>query len=180
MIRNIRINEQREDKYPAEDIPKKVFQWLENNKRHVDEERQDVIEGQVVVVLAGKYTSWRGVFVKRLPKNLVLVSGSSALNKMSFVVMNQRYIHPVSTFVQLEKSFVDSIKVDTEEIEKIRDWTLENAVDLDVLQHIDVEGKQDVIDSAIENECKKTKGLKTYFSTPFTLPKDIDPVSAFY
>lgn len=180
MIRNIRINAQREDKYPGDDIPKKVLKWLENNKRHVDSERTDLIEGQVVVVLAGRHTSYRGVFVKRLPKNLILVCGPSKLNQMSFVVMNQRFVHPVSVFIPLTAEFTESIKVQADKIEQIRDWTLENAVDLDILNLIEVDGKQEVIERAIEEECAKTKGLKTYFSTPFSLPKGIDPLSAFY
>ncbi|KAI5192883.1 large subunit ribosomal protein L6e [Nematocida minor] len=180
MIRNIIINEQKGDKYPADDVPAKVLKWLENNKRYTEEERTDIIEGQVVVVLKGQFASIRGVVVKRLPKNLLLVSGPSRINGVSFTVVNQRFVHPVSVFVPLEKKFIDSIEFNREEIESIRDWTTENAYDLEIMELLSLDGVQDVIDSAIEKECSKIKGLKTYFSTPFTLPKDIDPMSAFY
>lgn len=180
MIRNIIINTQKGEKYPADDVPVKVLSWLDKNKRHTEEERSDIIEGQVVVILKGQYTSLRGVIVKRLPKNLLLVAGPSGINGMALTVLNQRFVHPVSVFVPLEKSFINSIEVKTEDITSIKDWTTENAVDLEIMDLLSLDGVQEVIDSAIEKECSKTKGLKTYFSTPFTLPKDIDPMSAFY
>ncbi|EIJ89519.1 large subunit ribosomal protein L6e [Nematocida parisii] len=180
MIRNIIINKQDNGKYEADDIPSKVLRWIDENKRHTDAERSDIIEGQVVVVLKGQYTSLRGVIVKKLPKNLVLISGPSKINGMTFAVVNQRFVHPVSVFVPLKRDFIDSIEVNEEGISAIRDWTTENAVDLEILDLINVDGKQSIIDMAIEKECAGIKGLKTYFATPFTLPKSIDPMSAFY
>ncbi|OAG29545.1 large subunit ribosomal protein L6e [Nematocida displodere] len=180
MIRNIRLNiDQESTKYPGDDIPSKVLTWLENNKREVEAERADLIEGQIIVILQGKHTSMRGVFIKRLPKNLILVSGLSSTG-VSFTVMNQRYVLPVSVFVPLERSFIDSIEVQENEVAKIRDWTTENAADLEILDLITLEGKQETIDTAINNECAKTKGLKTYFVTPFTLPVGVDAMGAFY
>ncbi|KAH9387280.1 large subunit ribosomal protein L6e [Nematocida major] len=180
MIRNIIINKQEGSKYAADDIPEKVLRWLENNKRYTEEERPDIIEGQVVVVLKGQYTSLRGVVVKRLPKNLLLVSGPSKINGMAFTVVNQRFVHPVSVFVPLKGDFISSIEVKEKEISEIRDWTTENAVDLEILDLLKLDGKQQVIDSAIEKECAGVKGLRSYFKTPFTLPKNVDPMSAFY
>ncbi|KAI5172734.1 large subunit ribosomal protein L6e [Nematocida sp. LUAm3] len=180
MIRNIKINPQEGGKYPGDDIPSKVLTWLENNKRHVDAQREDIVEGQVVVILEGSHTSMRGVFIKKLPKNLVLVAGPESLNGVSLVVLNQRYVHSVSVFVPLPKELIDSIEVNTEEIEKIRDWTTENAKDLEILEHIQCNGLQEKINSIVEEECSKTKGLKTYFKTPFALPKSMDPFSVFY
>ncbi|EHY66658.1 large subunit ribosomal protein L6e [Nematocida ausubeli] len=180
MIRNIIINKQDSAKYEADDIPGRVLKWIDQNKRHVDEERSDIIEGQVVVVLKGQYTSLRGVVIKKLPKNLVLISGPSKINGMTFAVLNQRFVHAVSVFVPLQKTFIDSISVQDEEILAIRDWTTENAVDLDIMHLIGTDNKQQTIDAAIEKECAGIKGLKTYFATPFTLPKNVDPLSAFY
>lgn len=180
MIRNIIINKQEGTKYAADDVPARVLRWLENNKRYTEEERTDIIEGQVVVVLKGKYTSLRGVVVKRLPKNLVLVSGPSKLSGMGFTVLNQRFVHPVSVFVPLKADFISSIEVNEAEISSIRDWTTENACDLEILDLLGLDGKQEVIDSAIDKECSGIKGLKTYFSTPFVLPRGVDPMSAFY
>lgn len=181
MIRNARINVQEGEKYPADDIPEKVLQWIENNKRHVDPERTDLVEGQTVVILYGKYTSQRAIFVKRLPKNLILVAGPSHINGVSLTVLNQRYVLPVSVFVQLDRSMIDAVQVKKDEIEAIRDWTTENAYDLEILNLIDTTGIQEHVNEVVDKECAKTKGLKTYFKTPFTLPRgDIDPASAFY
>lgn len=181
MIRNIKLNvDPKSKKYPADDVPRKVLKWLEENKRYVEPQREDITEGQVVVILGGKHNSKRGVLVKKLPKNLILVSGSSEIGGVTFTVLNQRYVLPVSVFIPLEKSYLDSIKVNEKAIKKIKDWTAENAQDLAILNLIDLEGKQEQLNAIISSECAKTKGMKTYFSTPFTLPKGIDPMSAFY
>lgn len=180
MIRNIIINTQKGEKYPADDVPLKVLSWLDKNKRHTEEERSDVIEGQTVVVLKGQLTSFRAVVVKKLPKNLLLVVGPSASGEKRMTVLNQRFVHPVSVFIPLERSFIESIGVKEGEISEIKDWTLENACDLEIFDLLSVDGVQEKVNSAVEKECAGTKGLKTYFSTPFTLPREIDPMSAFY
>lgn len=181
MIRDIKLNiDPSSSRYPADDVPAKVLKWLEENKRYVEPQREDITEGQVVVILGGKHNSKRGVLVKKLPKNLILASGSSELGGVTFTILNQRYVLPVSVFIPLEKSYLDSIKVNEQEIEKLKDWTTENAEDLPILDLLDLEGKQEQLDAVISSECAKTKGMKTYFSTPFTLPRGIDPMSAFY
>jgi len=181
MVRNIIINHQKGNKYAADDIPKKVLKMLETVKRFEEKEREDLREGQVVVILEGSFTSMRGVFVKRLVKNLVLVGVlSKKTGEVTFTVLNQRYVHPVSTFISIEKAYIDSISVDEEEINNIRAWTTENAIDLDIFDLISLDGKHEELNVILEREFKKTKGLRTYFKTPFTIPREVDPMQSFY
>ncbi|KAI5180495.1 large subunit ribosomal protein L6e [Nematocida sp. AWRm80] len=179
MIRNIKLNIQEGEKYNADDIPRKVLTWIKKNPRHVDEVRTDVVEGQTVVILSGKHASMRGILVKRLPKNLVLVARPVEPTGVECVILNQRYIHPVSVFVPISKETKSLVKVNPE-IKKIDDWTAENAVDLSMDSLVTIDGVCEQVEKAISEECAKVKGLKTYFRTPFTLPKGVDPLSAFY
>ncbi|KAI5187067.1 large subunit ribosomal protein L6e [Nematocida homosporus] len=180
MIRNIRINVQQGDKYPAEDVPTKVLTWLARNKRHVDPVRKDLIEGQVVVILEGQYIARRAVLVKRLPRNLILVAGVPELNGVPLTVLNQRYVLPVSVFMPLSAELRKGVTVQKEGFMALKDWTVENAYDLEVLDLIKTEGVLAGVAAVVAEECAKTKGLKTYFKTPFKLPQGVDPLSVFY
>lgn len=176
MIRDIRLNVDSEtSKYPADDIPKKVLRWIEKNKRAEEPEREDLREGQVVVILEGAHASMRAVFLKRLPHNLVLCSGPSGVSGVPFVVLNQRYVLPVSVFLDVR---VD-VPVKEEALREMQAKAAEDAVDINTGDLVDA-SSQEKVDSAISSEISKRAGLKAYFSTPFSVPRDMDPLEMHY
>jgi ribosomal protein L14E/L6E/L27E len=176
MIRDIQLNvDPASTKYPADDVPKKVLKWIEKNKRIQEPVRDDLKEGQVVVILEGEHVSKRAVFLKRLPQNLILCSGPSGVNGVPFVVMNQRYVLPVSVFLSVD---VD-LPVDESAARNMPQKDAENAFDLDASGFVDA-SLQSRVDKAIEGEMSRQKGMKTYFATPFAIPAGYCPMELNY
>lgn len=176
MIRDIQLNvDPKDTRYPADDIPKKVLKWIENNKRLVEEERTDIKEGQVVVILEGEYTSMRAVFLRRLPHNLILCSGPSTVNGVPLVIMNQRFVFPVSVFLAVHTS----VSVSDEEIKSRDGREFEDALDVPTAGIVE-SSVQEEVDAAIVAEISKKKGMKTYFTTPFTFSRGHNPLGLNY
>jgi large subunit ribosomal protein L6e len=85
--------------YPVTD-EKKHFKRA-NKKAQQTRLRKDVQPGQILILLSGRFRGRRVVFLKQLPSGLLLVSGPYKVNGVPLKRVNQAYVLPTKTRVNL-------------------------------------------------------------------------------
>ena len=85
--------------YPADDI--KSNPVPESKKPRPTRLRKSIQPGCVLIVLAGRFKGRRVVFLKQLESGLLLVTGPYAVNGVPLRRINQAYVIPTSTKVDI-------------------------------------------------------------------------------
>lgn len=85
--------------YPISDV-KKHFKRKTTAPRAM-RVRKDIQPGQILIILSGRFRGRRVVYLKALKSNLLLVTGPYKLNGVPLKRVNQAYILPTKTRVNL-------------------------------------------------------------------------------
>ena len=94
-------------------------------KPHESKLRKDLQEGQIVILLSGRFRGKRVVYLKKLQSGLLLVTGPYKLNGVPLKRVNQAYVLPTCTKVEL----ADVAKDVTDDLFKRVDVKRENEKD---------------------------------------------------
>ena len=76
-------------------------------KTHISAE---LVPGQVVILLAGRFRGRRVVFLKKLESGLLLVTGPYKYNGVPLKRVNAAYVLPTNTKLKLDGKVADSVK----------------------------------------------------------------------
>ena len=85
--------------YPLSD-EKKHFK-RPNKKVHQTKLRKDIQQGQILILLSGRFRGRRVIFLKQLSSGMLLVTGPYKLNGVPLKRVNQAYVLPTKTRVNL-------------------------------------------------------------------------------
>ena len=102
--------------YPADDY--KPHRVPESKKPRATRLRKSIEPGCVLILLAGRFKGRRVVFLKQLESGLLLVTGPYAINGVPLRRINQAYVIPTSTKVDL--SGVNTEKFDDAYFAKLK------------------------------------------------------------
>jgi len=96
--------------YPADTLPKPSFHRV---IRRPTKLKSSIKQGQVLILLAGRFRGKRVVFIKQLRSGLILVTGPYKINGVPLRRVNQAYVIATSTRVNIEGITVDPKFVDS-------------------------------------------------------------------
>ena len=137
--------------------------------------RASITPGTVLILLAGKYSGKRVVFLKQLPSGLLLVTGPYQFNGVPLRRVNQRYVIATSTKVDVsgvnvpesvtDATFAKEHKTRMDETGK-KSWFRAGKNGA-----ISEENKKvfDAVDQQVVAAVSKVELLKEYLQTPFRL-----------
>ena len=135
--------------------------------------------GQIVIILSGRFRGRRVVYLKRLESGLLLVTGPYKYNGVPLKRVNQAYVLPTSTKVDISANVADSIKDDlftkvTVERKSEKDFFEEPAKKK---ERITKERKdaQTSIDTAVKKSVDAVPMLKEYLKARFALKNGDKP-----
>ena len=144
--------------------------------------RSSITPGTILILLAGRFKGRRVVFLKQLESGLLLISGPYKVNGVPLRRVNQAYVQPTSTKVDVSKVNVDEFTDYTfaknsakKDISKNTAWDSlpkegEDAEKLEMKK-----ARQVDIDKVILQEVSKVPLLRKYLSTRFSLRKGMRP-----
>ena len=143
--------------------------------------RSAIKPGSVLILLAGRFKGRRVVFLKQLESGLLLVTGPYKVNGVPLRRVNQAYVQPTSTGVDVSGVNVSDIDdsyfkrdASKRDISKKVAWaSLEKAEDKEGLEA--KKQRQVAVDKALLAEVSKEPMLKKYLATRFSLRKGMRP-----
>ena len=143
--------------------------------------RSAIKPGSVLILLAGRFKGRRVVFLKQLASGLLLISGPYKVNGVPLRRVNQTYVQPTSTTVDVSGVNVSDIDdsyfkktVAKKDISKKVAWaSLEKAEDKGGLEA--KKQRQVKVDKELLAEVSKVPMLKKYLATRFSLRKGMRP-----
>ncbi|CAD8140858.1 unnamed protein product [Paramecium pentaurelia] len=143
--------------------------------------------GQVLILLAGRFQGKRVVFLKQLKSGLLLVTGPFKINGVPLKRVNQAYVIPTSTKVDIKG--VDASKIEDEYFKRTEAqrrknekgfWAkrgeLSEEQQVAEKKRLDEKRKtQKSIDDSLVATIKKTSLLKQYLGARFSIGKTTRP-----
>ena len=140
--------------------------------------RSAIHPGSVLILLAGRFKGRRVVFLKQLKSGLLLVTGPYKINGVPLKRVNQAYVIPTSTKVDI--SGVKSDKVNDDYFSKAKvkktgvgkNTIFEDSKNLSAEEKAKIDSKkknQTEIDKPLLDAVKKVELLGSYLKSRFTL-----------
>ena len=145
-------------------------------KTHISAE---LVPGQVVILLSGRFRGRRVVFLKKLESNLLLVTGPYKYNGVPLKRVNAAYVLPTNTKLEVDGKVAESIKeelfkkVDIE-IKSEKDFFVEEKVKKERItkERVDAQTK---VDTEVKKAVDKVPMMKEYLRNRFALKSGDKP-----
>jgi len=162
--------------YNADDIPSHFTRKIK--KPHPTKLRKAIQPGLVLILLAGRFKGRRVVFLKQLKSGLLLVTGPYKLNGVPLKRVNQAYVIPTSTKVDISGAKVDKISDDYFKKAKVtktgvgKNTIFDSKTTLSAEEKAKIDQKkktQAEVDKSLLDVTKKTELLGSYLKSRFTL-----------
>ena len=141
--------------------------------------RKDLEEGQIVILLSGRFRGKRVVYLKRLESGLLLVTGPYKYNGVPLKRVNAAYVIPTKTKINV-KGVADKInekeffkKVDVKR-ESEKDFFEENEVKKGRITN-ERKDAQNSVDTAVKKAVDAVPELKNYLKFRFALKNGDKP-----
>ena len=147
-------------------------------KPHESKLRKDLEEGQIVILLSGRFRGKRVVYLKRLESGLLLVTGPYKYNGVPLKRVNTAYVIPTKTKINV-KGVADKItddlfkKVDVKR-ESEKDFFEENEVKKGRITN-ERKDAQNSVDTAVKKAVDEVPELKNYLRCRFALKNGDKP-----
>ena len=145
-------------------------------KSHISAE---LVPGQVVILLSGRFRGRHVVFLKKLESNLLLVTGPYKYNGVPLKRVNAAYVLPTNTKLEVDGKVAESIKeelfkkVDIE-IKSEKDFFVEEKVKKERItkERVDAQTK---VDTEVKKAVDKVPMMKEYLRNRFALKSGDKP-----
>ena len=96
--------------YPVSDLKRHFTRKCKVPKKsHIS---ADLVPGQIVIILSGRFRGRRAVYLKKLESNLLLVTGPYKYNGVPLKRVNAAYVLPTNTKLEVNGKVADSINDD--------------------------------------------------------------------
>lgn len=162
--------------YPVSD-EKKNFVRV-SKKPRASKLNKNIQPGQILIILSGRFRGRRVVFLKQLPSGLLLVTGPYKLNGVPLKRVNQAYVIPTKTRVNLGAvASLDNLTDDFFKRVKVNRGTDFFETSKDKKERITDERKnaQNTIDTQVLKVVKEVSELKEYLKNRFALKNGDKP-----
>ena len=149
-----------------------------NKKPKPSKLRSAIKPGSVLILLAGRFKGRRVVFLKQLTSGLLLVTGPYKINGVPLKRVNQAYVIPTSTKVDISGVKSDKINDDYFSKAKVKktgvgkNTIFEDSKTLSAEEKAKIEAKkknQTDVDKPLLEAVKKVEMLGSYLKSRFTL-----------
>ena len=146
--------------------------------------RKGVSPGTILILLSGRFKGRRVVCLKRLESGLLLISGPYKVNGVPLRRVNQAYVQPTSTKVDVSSVNVDDINdayfaknVAKKPLSRDTTWaSIENTLSAEEEKRIqDKKERQAKADKQLVAAVNATPMLKKYLSRRFSLRNNMLP-----
>ena len=171
--------------YPADD---EKPHFVRHSKRpKVTKLRKSITPGTVLILLTGRFKGRRVVFLKQLPSGLLLVTGPYKINGVPLKRVNQAYVIPTSTKVDLAEVSLDALHDKDFERPKSKEMKRKSAKPADLFVQktgatpadqdrlAEKKKRQVELDKPIVAALAKVEMLGSYLKTRFTVRKNTLP-----
>ena len=146
--------------------------------------RKSISPGNILILLSGRFKGRRVVFLKQLESGLLLISGPYKVNGVPLRRVNQAYVQPTSTSVDVSAANVEDIddsyfakKVAQKPLSRDTAWaTLDNALSAEEEKRIqDKKERQAALDKQLLSAISGVPMLRKYLSRRFSLRNNMYP-----
>ncbi len=141
--------------------------------------RKDIVPGQVLILLSGRFRGRRVVFLKQLPSGLLLVTGPYKVNGVPLKRVNQAYVIPTQTKLTLKNvPGVDKINDDLF-LKRVNIDRSKGFFDTDAVKKTRVTKERSDLQNQVDTEVLKTvksvESLRDYLKNRFALKSGDKP-----
>jgi len=148
--------------------------------------KEGIVAGSVLIMVAGRHRGKRVVFLKQLESGLLLVTGPFKINGVPMRRVNQKYVIPTSTKLDMNVAIPD--RVNDEYFSRVELNANEGQNEGEIFQtkkatyKASTERKEDqkAVDASIVAAAKKVPYMVNYLSANFSLRNGQDPAKLNY
>lgn len=160
--------------YPVDDIPVYIRKIQEITKPKERKLRTDLKKGMVCIVTDGQFIGKRVFYIanKSQQKEKAVCIGPASINNVRMFSIDERLLFKTSLVLEMSSFNQD-------EIEEIADCDMSFIQCDNSNSEIETPEIEKRLETALIQQISKTKYLKSYLQTPFTMPKG-DPLSLDY
>ena len=139
----------------------------------------DLVPGQVVILLSGRFRGRRVVYLKKLESNLLLVTGPYKYNGVPLKRVNAAYVLPTNTKLEGDGKVADSInddlfkRIDIDRKSE-KDFFVEDKVKKERVTK-DKADAQTKVDTEVKKAVDKVPMMKEYLRNRFALKSGDKP-----